>query len=397
MRAIAYTRVSDLSQVEGHSLDAQGRLFNELCRNRGWEPVGVYREEGKSAHVDSIKRRPVFRRLLDDSGKGLFDVVVVHTLDRWSRNLRVMLESMGALAQNGVGLVSITENIDYSTPHGKMATQMLGSVAEFFSEALSTHVKKGISERARLGLHLGGIPFGYDTCWQESKDERKLACEPEHPGGVHVHPEEGPAVRDLFARYASGMVTLATLASSLNDRGFKTRNTKKLPDGNGGHVTGPRLFTNASVRHILHNPFYTGKVRHKNEVLPGAHEALVSDDVFQTVRDAMRRNSGRSRTLHPHPKREYLLKGLIHCAHCRMPMWAQTFVNGRRYYREQRGSRGAGYCVGRSGSMFCEVPDQQMGEIISAIVLPDAWVDRVLAQVHLADEVQHVERERKKA
>ena len=143
MRAVAYIRVSDLSQVEGHSLDAQERLFNELCRNRGWDPVGVYREEGKSAHVDSIKRRPVFRQLLDDSGKGLFDVVVVHTLDRWSRNLRVMLEALGTLGSNGIGLVSITENIDYSTPHGKMATQMLGSVAEFFSEALSTHVKKG--------------------------------------------------------------------------------------------------------------------------------------------------------------------------------------------------------------------------------------------------------------
>ena len=322
--------------------------------------------------------------------------MVVHTLDRWSRNLRVMLESMGTLAQNGVGLVSITENIDYSTPHGKMATQMLGSVAEFFSEALSTHVKKGIGERARQGLHLGGIPFGYETCWVDSKGERKLACKPEHPGGVHVHPDEGPAVKELFTRYASGTVTLATLASWLNDMGFRTRNTKKLPDGNGGHVAGPRLFTNASVRNILHNPFYAGQVRHKNELLPGAHEARVSDDVFQTVQHAMRRNSGRSRTLHPRSKREYLLKGLIHCAHCRMPMWAQTFANGRRYYREQRGSRGAGYRVGRSGSMFCEVPDEQMGKIISAIVLPDAWVDRVLAQVHLADEVKRVSEERKK-
>ena len=101
--------------------------------------------------------------------------------------------------------------------------------------------------------------------------------------------------------------------------------------------------------------------------------------------------------MRPQPEREYLLKGLIHCAHCRMPMWAQTFVNGRRYYREQRGSRGAGYCVGRSGSMFCEIPVQQMGKIISAIVLPDAWVDRVLAQVHLADEVKRVSDERKKA
>ena len=61
MRAVAYIRVSSLSQVEGHSLDAQERLFYELCKNRGWEPVSIYREEGKSAHVEAIARRPVFR------------------------------------------------------------------------------------------------------------------------------------------------------------------------------------------------------------------------------------------------------------------------------------------------------------------------------------------------
>ena len=74
-RAVAYIRVSDLSQVEGYSLDAQERLFRELCSSRGWEPYGVYREEGKSAHVDSVKKRPVFRQLLEDSDRRLFDVV----------------------------------------------------------------------------------------------------------------------------------------------------------------------------------------------------------------------------------------------------------------------------------------------------------------------------------
>jgi len=65
VKAVASIRVSDISQVEGHSLDAQERLFKELCKNRGY-PVRIYREEGKSAHVDAIARRPVFRKLLDD-------------------------------------------------------------------------------------------------------------------------------------------------------------------------------------------------------------------------------------------------------------------------------------------------------------------------------------------
>ena len=125
MRAVAYVRVSSMSQLDGHSLDAQERLFKELCKNRRWEPVRIYREEGKSAHVEAISRRPAFRQLLDDASKDQFDVVVVHTLDRWSRNQRVMLESFSTLAKHNVSLVSITEQIDYSTPQGKLFTQML--------------------------------------------------------------------------------------------------------------------------------------------------------------------------------------------------------------------------------------------------------------------------------
>jgi DNA invertase Pin-like site-specific DNA recombinase len=131
MRAVAYIRVSSASQVEGHSLDAQEKLFYELCRNRGWEAVRVYREEGRSAHHESAKKRPVFRHLMEDASKDLFDTVVVHTLDRWSRNLRVTLESLSTLAQHNVALVSITENIDYTTPQGRLFIQMLGAFAQY--------------------------------------------------------------------------------------------------------------------------------------------------------------------------------------------------------------------------------------------------------------------------
>lgn len=167
MRAVVYNRVSSQDQVEGHSLDAQERLFRELCKNRGWEPGRVYREEGRSAHVDSIKKRPVFRQLLEDAGKGQFDVVVVHTLDRWSRNLKVLLESVSILNEHGVGLVSITEKLDWSTAEGRLVARTLGSFGEFFSDMLATHVKKGIEERAYKGLHLGAVPFGYEACWEE--------------------------------------------------------------------------------------------------------------------------------------------------------------------------------------------------------------------------------------
>ena len=236
----------------------------------------------------------------------------------------MMLESLSVLGKHGVGLVSITENIDYSTPHGKMATQMLGSVAEFFSDALSTHVKKGIGERAHMGLHLGGIPFGYQSC----RADGQLLCDPEHDGGVHVIDKEAQAVRGLFQRYATGSVTLAQLSTWMNTQGYRTRNNKKLPNPGGEPIEGPLLFTTASVRGILHNAFYAGKVKHRDEHLPGVHEAIVTQEVFEAVQLALRRNSGRSETLHTRPEREYLLKGLIRCIYCGMPMWAQTLKSG---------------------------------------------------------------------
>ena len=104
----------------------------------------------------------MFRQLLEDAATGAFEVVVVHTLDRWSRNLKVMLDSVSILTQHGVGLVSVTENLDWSSPEGRLVARTLGSFGEFFSDMLGTHIKKGVSERAIQGKHLGGIPFGYE-------------------------------------------------------------------------------------------------------------------------------------------------------------------------------------------------------------------------------------------
>ena len=89
------------------------------------------------------------------------------------------------------------------------------------------------------------------------KGNRQQKCNPEHSGGIHIHPKEGSAVVELFQRYATGDTTLTQLAAWLNNQGFRTRNMHKLLDANDNLVSGPRLFTTASVRGILHNIFST--------------------------------------------------------------------------------------------------------------------------------------------
>ena len=104
MKAVAYIRVSSQDQIDGHSLEAQERAIQEYCRTRGWKLVAIYREEGKSAHTDSIPKRPIFRQLLDDCSKGMFEAVIVHTMDRWARNMQVAMASMSILGREGVDL-----------------------------------------------------------------------------------------------------------------------------------------------------------------------------------------------------------------------------------------------------------------------------------------------------
>src|SRR5215212_7388115 len=87
MRAAIYERVSSEEQVEGYSLDARDRAGRLYCETHGLKAVHVYREEGRSARTDDLSKRPAFRQMLDDAEAGLFEVVVVHKLDRFARNL----------------------------------------------------------------------------------------------------------------------------------------------------------------------------------------------------------------------------------------------------------------------------------------------------------------------
>jgi hypothetical protein len=78
-----------------------------------------------------------------------------------------------------------------------------------------------------------------------------------------------------------------------------------------------------------------------------------------------------------------------------MPMWAQTYKNGIRYYREHKASRGFGNCPEGRGSLPCEVVDEQVTKLVSAIDLGPRWLEEVLALVNLTDDVDRIKRERK--
>src|SRR5215213_4088506 len=159
-RVAVYVRVSTEEQVEGYSLSAQERAAEAFCLAKGWDVVARYRDEGKSARAEVLSKRPEFARMLDDAEAGAFDVIVVHKLDRFARNIRVTLDTLARLEHASVAFVSICENMDFTTPIGRVILATLGAFAQHYSDNLATETSKGKQERKRQGLYNGVLPFG---------------------------------------------------------------------------------------------------------------------------------------------------------------------------------------------------------------------------------------------
>jgi len=115
-RVVAYTRVSDPSQVEGYSLDAQKADIIRWCQRRNYELVGTYVEDGKSARSERGEKRPRIMALLEHAKTKPFDIVVVHTIDRCSRNVGVQRQALQLLGDAGIGFASVMEDFDFTTP-----------------------------------------------------------------------------------------------------------------------------------------------------------------------------------------------------------------------------------------------------------------------------------------
>src|SRR5688572_4155259 len=108
-RAGGYVRVSAEPQVDGHSLGAQRREIARWCEREGYELIKIYADEGISAHTDRLEKRPALAQLLTDADNREFDLVVVHTLDRWARNVGVQRQALQRLGAAKVGFASVVE------------------------------------------------------------------------------------------------------------------------------------------------------------------------------------------------------------------------------------------------------------------------------------------------
>jgi DNA invertase Pin-like site-specific DNA recombinase len=120
-RAAIYARVSTLN---GQNPDVQTREIEEYCHRRGFEIFSMYVDKGVSGKKDS---RPQLNRMMEDAHQRRFDVVVVARFDRFARSVSHLLRALETFNALGIQFVSLAEQVDTSTPTGKMIFTVLGA------------------------------------------------------------------------------------------------------------------------------------------------------------------------------------------------------------------------------------------------------------------------------
>ena len=339
--AVGYIRVSTEDQTHGYSLDAQRAGIQEYCERNGYQLVRIYADEGVSAHTDRISKRPQLSRLLDDAKHQKFSVVVVHTLDRWARNMRAQTEALQILGDARVGFASVMENVDYTTPEGRLMLTMIGGFSEFFSAQLGRHVEKGARQRVKQGLQHGSVPFGY-----LKDEETSISC---------PVPEEVEAVKTVFAKRAAGEPN-GRIAGWLNAQGFRSRR------GN--------TFSEEAIRDMLGCRFYLGIVTFRDEEFPGQHEGIIEPELFERARTRTVKRGPRLGTIGG-PRG--LLAGIIRCGRCGKRLQADRNASGNPLYRERHASE----CATNRRSCVASGMDAQIADVFCSLVLPEDWKQEI--------------------
>jgi site-specific DNA recombinase len=296
-----YTRVSteDQVRVKDGSLDTQIDLLQDYVALRSrsgeedWRIAARYREEGRSGKDPS---RPQYRQLLDDVRSGKIDTVLCTKIDRVSRSLPNFYELLETLEEHDAAFVSLSEQLDTSTATGRAVLKILLVVAELEREQTSERTSQKAAWRASKGLKNGGQILGYDV-------------DPDNPGIPTVNGQERDLVLLIYKTYLETDSYKRT-AEALNQRGYRT----KSYTSRRGVARGGQPFKDTTISRTLRNPFYVGKVRHKDERYDGQHEPIVPVELWERVQRVIDGKGGdrnRQQNLHL-----FRLQGLVRCGEC---------------------------------------------------------------------------------
>lgn len=356
MKAVVYARYSSDNQRE-ESIDAQLRAIRDFAEKENIVIVREYTDEARSATTD---KRPGFQQMIAEVKELHVEAVIVHKLDRFSRDRYDSAFYKRELKRAGVRLISVLEHLDDS-PESIILESVLEGMSEYYSRNLAREALKGMKETAYQCKHTGGVPpLGYTL-----NPDKTYA----------VDPLEAETVRIIFSLYAEGR-GYSEIIDAL--RGRRTKTGKPFAKNSISAIlrnekyTGTFIFNRATAKVAGKRNTHASKPEDEIIRIPGGMPRIIDDDTWARVQ---RRLSDHKHNASNRAKRVYLLSGKIVCGKC-----GAVYVGKRKIAGRNKTQYAYYICGSRDRAHACDMPT------ISADVVERQVLDAIEQTLSGVDE-----------
>lgn len=320
-----YGRVSTDHQV-GYRFDSCEHQV-QVCReyiqrmaSRGWYEAGCFVDQ---AYSGSNMDRPGIRALMAQIAAGKIKIVLIYKLERILRSTYEWAKFSKFLEDHGCRLLTPHDDHSDVSAAGRFKTNILVTMSEYERANIAEKVVDKMRAQARRGMWSGGyIPFGYGY-------DRNLQQ-------LRRNWREARIVSRIFQQ-AAELLPLGEIAERLNQEGYRTAQRWEKDADRNRQSVGDKPFRTDLLRKVIQNPLYRGVVRFRAEEFPGQHEALVTPEVWEQANAAIAgAKKERTPRLRPQDKYANLLKGIVVCLHCGVPLFSRASGKDRsegKHYR----------------------------------------------------------------
>jgi DNA invertase Pin-like site-specific DNA recombinase len=278
IRCAIYTPKSSEDGLEQdfNSLDAQREACEAYIasqKHEGWQLLAERYDDGgiSGGHLE----RPSLQRLMQAVDEKRVDQIVVYKIDRLTRSLADFAKLVERLDQAEASFVSVTQSFNTANSMGRLPLNVLLSFAQFEREVTAERIRDKIAASKRKGLWMGGnVLLGYEA------DGRSLK----------IDEAEAATFRTLYELYLEHGLNRA-VKERAEDLGLRSRRRVR----GAGRISGGIPFNRGHIHHILSNPIYAGRIRHKRHIYEGQHPAIIDPAIWDHVQTMLEGTSAKAR------------------------------------------------------------------------------------------------------
>jgi len=337
IKVVGYARVSsDEQAAKDLSIPAQVKAIRKYVEdNDEMMLVEIFKDEGVSAYASADKRTG-FMSMISMAKDSDVSLILVHKLDRFSRNREESIIFKSLLKKHNATVKSITENFDPDTPSGFLFEGIIEVINQFYSMNLAMETRKGMIENVQRGYFNGGVtPYGFKKIEVEGRGDRvhkKLAL---------GDPVEVATVRMIFDLAVNHGLGAKAIANRLKDEGIPYRNGKLWGKQRIGYILNNHIYYGAGVWNRTHTKTRTLKPEEEWIIVEGNHDPIVPKELFMKRKRMAQETIGDRFQSNAH-KTQWLLAKMIQCGEC-----GKAYVGVRRKRMGYQGKKKIEYFLKR--------------------------------------------------